>query len=230
MSGSIEQPTHSMDQAPESCGSCGGPLATDQRYCLNCGQRRGDPRIDFRTHLPGPPAASNGAASRSSEPPPVAPPAAEKPQPQRDYTPLAAVGGIAVLGLMLLVGVLIGQGNSPSSTPPTQLIVPAETGDGATASEEGTGGEAAAATKTAKAAGKAKVKGKKAEDASSLLNSKGGGPVVASDEALQELEEDSGSSYSENSAKLPDEIATGGAPPPKDNKAPGGGSKGTAIE
>jgi hypothetical protein len=232
MSDPSEQPTQSMGEATEPCRSCGALLAVDQRYCLNGGQRRGDPRIDFRTHLPGPPAASNGAASASPEPPPVAPPAAEKAQPQRDYTPLAAVGGIAVLGLMLLVGVLIGQGNNPSpSTTPTQLIVPAETGDGAaTASEEGTGGEAATATKTAKAAGKAKVKGKKAENASSLLNSKGGGPVVASDEALQELEEGSGASYSENSAKLPDEIATGGAPPPKDNKAPGGGSKGTAIE
>jgi hypothetical protein len=225
-----EQQTQSL-QAPESCRSCGARLASDQRYCLNCGQRRGDPRIDFRAHLPGPPAATNGAVSASPEPPAVVPPTAQKPQPQRDYTPLAAVGGIAVLGLMLLVGVLIGQGSSPSTSTAPQVIVPAEVGgDSATASEEGTGGDAAAATKVAKAAGKAKVKGKKADDASSLLNSKGGGPVVASDEALQELEEGSGASYSENSAKLPDEIATGGAPPPKDNKAPGGGSKGTAIE
>ncbi len=230
MSGSSEQPTHSMDQAPESCRSCGGPLATDQRYCLNCGQRRGEPRIEFRRHLPGTPTTSNGTTSASPAPVSAAPPVEEKAQPQRDYTPLAAVGGIAVLGLMLLVGVLIGQGNSPSpSTAPTQVVVPTETGNSdTTASEEGTGGEAAKAT--AKAAGKAKAKGKKAENASSLLNSKGGGPVVASDEALQELEEDSGSSYSENSAKLPDEIATGGAPPPKDNEAPGGGSKGKAIE
>jgi hypothetical protein len=228
MSDPSEQPTQSIGQAPETCGSCGAPLATDQRYCLNCGQRRGEPRIDFRRHLPGTPAASNGVTPAA--PASAAPPAEEKPQPQRDYTPLAAVGGIAVLGLMLLVGVLIGQGNSPSpSTTPTQVVVPAETGNSdTTASEEGTGGEAAAAT--AKATGKAKVKGKKAEDASSLLNSKGGGPVVASDEALQELEEGSGASYSENSAKLPDEIATGGAPPPKDDEAPGGGSKGTAIE
>lgn len=224
-----EQPTQMMGEATEPCRSCGALLAVDQRYCLNCGQRRGDARVDFRAHLNGSPAASNGTVSAPPEPPPVAPQVTEK--PPRDYTPLAAVGGIAVLGLMLLVGVLIGQGNSDSATaPPAQVIVPAEAGDGATASEEGTGGEAAGAAKTAKAAGKAKVKGKKADDASSLLNSKGGGPVVASDEALQELEEGSGANYSENSAKLPDEIATGGAPPPEDNEAPGGGSKGTAIE
>ena len=206
----------------EACRGCGAQLAADQRYCLNCGQRCGETRVDFRQHLADKPV---------QEPAPPPPVVEEKPQPQRDYTPLAAVGGIAVLGLMLLVGVLIGQGNNPSTTaPPAQVIVPAEAGGGATASETGTGGEAAGAAKTAKAAGKAKVKGKKAEDASSLLNSKGGGPVVASDEALQELEEGSGANYSENSAKLPDEIATGGAPPPKDNEAPGGGSKGTAIE
>jgi len=206
----------------EPCRGCGAQLAADQRYCLNCGQRCGEARVDFRQHL------SDKSVQQPALPPPVG---EEKPQPQRDYTPLAAVGGIAVLGLMLLVGVLIGQGNSPSTTaPPAQVIVPAEAGGGATASQEGTGGEAAGAAKTAKATGKAKVKGTKAENASSLLNSKGGGPVVASDEALQELEEGSGANYSENSAKLPDEIATGGAPPPKDNAAPGGGSKGTAIE
>lgn len=207
----------------EACRGCGAQLAADQRYCLNCGQRCGEARVDFRQHLADKP------VQQPAPPPPVE---EEKPQPQRDYTPLAAVGGIAVLGLMLLVGVLIGQGNSSStSTPPPQVIVPAEAGgDGATASEEGAGGGAAAEAKTAKAAGKAKVKGKKADDASSLLNSKGGGPVVASDEALQELEQGSGANYSENSAKLPDEIATGGAPPPEDNEAPGGGSKGTAIE
>ena len=193
----------------------------DQRYCLNCGQRCGETRVDFREHLADKPVQQQQPAP----PPPVEP---ERPQPQRDYTPLAAVGGIAVLGLMLLVGVLIGQGNGSSTPPPAQVIVPAEEGGGTTASEEATGGEAAATAKTAKAAGKAK--GKKADDASSLLNSKSGGPVVASDEALQELEEGSGANYSENSAKLPDEIATGGEAPPEDNKAPGGGSKGTAIE
>ena len=40
----------------------------------------------------------------------------------------------------------------------------------------------------------------------------------------------SGQDYSEAAAKLPNEIATPGAAPPKDNKAPGGGSEGTAIE
>ena len=31
----------------EQCPSCGKPMATDQRYCLECGSRRGDPRLPF---------------------------------------------------------------------------------------------------------------------------------------------------------------------------------------
>lgn len=228
MSDPSERPTQSPDQVPEPCRSCAAPLAADQRYCLNCGQRRGGPRVDFRQHLPATGAAANGAEPAPSvtvEQPPA--PAAGPEKPQRDYTPLAAVGGIAILGLMLLVGVLIGKGDSPATTAP-QVIVPAEAGDVATAADD----EATAEKSTTVKGGKsAKVKGKQADDADSLTSGKGGaGPVVASDEALQELEEDSGSSYSEKSAKLPDEIATGGAPPPTDDKAPGGGSKGTAIE
>ena len=29
------------------CAECGAPLAEDQRYCLNCGQRRADARLPF---------------------------------------------------------------------------------------------------------------------------------------------------------------------------------------
>ena len=35
-------------QPGEPCEECGAPLAADQRYCLNCGRRRGGPRVDYR--------------------------------------------------------------------------------------------------------------------------------------------------------------------------------------
>ena len=229
MSDPSEQPTQPLGQAGEACHSCGAPLAVDQRYCLNCGHRRGGPRVDFHQHLSAAPTtAANGAV-----PTPVVEqaPAAVAPgegKPQRDYTPLAAVGGIAVLGLMLLVGVLIGKGSSPTTTTPPPVVVREGEGDGGTTASGEADGEKAEA-RTAKA--KPKAKGKKADSAGSLIGGKtGSGPVEASDEALKELEEQSPGEYAENAAKLPDEIATGGAPPPKDNKAPGGGSKGTAIE
>jgi hypothetical protein len=215
--------TEGLGEAGEPCRSCGAPLAADQRYCLNCGQRRGGPRLDFRQHLP----TDSQAASAKAPPvePQVTSPAASDAKPaQRDYTPLAAVGGIAVLGLMLLIGVLIGKGNNPTATTPPPQVVHV---DG------GTGGSAQTASKDS---GQSKGSGKGASKASAkggdkLLGAQGGsGPVEASDEALKELESQSPDEYSESSAKLPDEISTGGAPPPEDSKAPGGGSKGTAIE
>jgi len=222
-----------LGQAGEACRECGAQLAADQRYCLNCGRRRGGPRVDYGQHLP-----AHGTAAENGAPPGDVPvvdhpyggsttgtsagAAGEK--PQRDYAPLAAVGGIAVLGLMLLVGVLIGRGDGGGeNAPPPQVVRLGDEG-GTTASGEGGEGSARKA--------KAKGGGKAAKDAGALTGGKGGtgAAVEASDEALQELQEQSPEEYQESSAKLPDEIATGGAPPPEDNKAPGGGSKGTAIE
>lgn len=199
------------------CGSCGAPLAEDQRYCLNCGRRHGDPRIDFRQYEAHP-----AQQPREHEPTPA--PAEEK--PARDYTPLAAVGGIAVLGVMLLIGVLIGKGDSGgSAAAPPPVIV----GGGAGTEETAATGEAGGGMKNG--AKEATPKGGKKETGVVKGGSANtGNAAVASDDQLQELQEQSPQEYAENSAKLPDEIATGGAPPPEDDKAPGGGSKGTAIE
>lgn len=219
-------PTETFGPVGEPCRGCGAQLAPDQRYCLNCGQRHGSPRLDFRQRL------HTGAAQPApQDAAPVAQATATPPaeRPPRDYTPLAAVGGIAVLGLMLLIGVLIGKGDSPSTSaaPPQVVRVEGTEAGQTTASENRIGkkDEAAARQK------KARESGGTASDTSSLGGGKSGdGPVQASDAALKELQEQSPDEYSENSAKLPDEIATGGAPPPTDNKAAGGGSKATAIE
>ncbi len=224
--------TQVLGEAGEACRECGAPLAVDQRYCLNCGRRRtSEPRVDFHQHLPGGSAANanaNGTAppAQAGVPvPAVAAPVAER--PQRDYAPLAAVGGIAVLGVMLLIGVLIGKGGDDSAPAPAPQVV--RLGD---EGEEAGGGEAEGGGAGGKGSKQAKAKGsgKAAKSAGSLTGGGAAGPVEASDEALQELQEQSPEEYQESSAKLPDEIATGGAPPPKDNKAAGGGSKGTAIE
>jgi hypothetical protein len=212
----------------EPCRECGAPLALDQRYCLNCGRRRGEPRIDFRGHLPvtGPAGADDSAPTEQRPPATAADPAAGK-GAQRDYTPLAAVGGIAVLGVMLLIGVLIGKGDSGgTATAPAPVVVQG----GEAGVEKGAVGEGEAEARegaTAKAKGGGKGKG---GDVVAGGSSNTGSAPVASDEALQQLQEQSPQEYSESSAKLPDEIATGGAPPPQDDKAPGGGGKSTAIE
>src|SRR3954471_13174937 len=40
-----------MAEHPITCGACASPMASDQRYCLECGQRRGEPRLDFMAML-----------------------------------------------------------------------------------------------------------------------------------------------------------------------------------
>jgi hypothetical protein len=196
----------------EHCRKCRAPLAEDQRYCLNCGVRVGDPRIDFLRY--------EAPSVRPEKPPPAPEPA----RPERDYTPLAAVGGIAVLGAMLLIGVLIGKGDGgeTAATPPPVIVQGGEADGGKTAAADEAGGEA----KPKEAKAKAKGKGGAAAGGSADT----GSAPVASDAELQQLQEQSPQEYAENSAKLPDEIATGGAPPPEDNKAPGGGSGGATIE
>jgi hypothetical protein len=51
----------------DRCPNCDAPMAADQRYCTECGQRRGQPRLPFmdgRTR----PAAVAGAAAKASKP------------------------------------------------------------------------------------------------------------------------------------------------------------------
>ena len=104
-------------------------------------------------------AADAAAAARA------APTSAER--PERDYTPLAAVGGIAVLGLMLLVGVLIGKDDGSAATRHACAGRPASGAQrrrsGGGAKPTAAGAKAKARPEKARGAGKT---AKKAEDAS----------------------------------------------------------------
>jgi hypothetical protein len=106
--------TEALGEQGEPCAQCGAPLASDQRYCLNCGARRGPARLPFDQWMEG--------ATRSHGSPPPAGPAAPAGRPN-DFSPLGAVLGVAVLGAMLLIGVLIGRGDSDDS--PEQVVAAA---------------------------------------------------------------------------------------------------------
>ncbi|HEY6730947.1 MAG TPA: zinc ribbon domain-containing protein [Solirubrobacterales bacterium] len=204
-----------------TCPSCGAALADDQRYCLNCGQRQGEPRVDFRQHLDSKEAAAKTQTPPASGAGPAAP--SEPPaKPQHDYAPLAAAGGIAVLGVMLLIGVLIGRGtgsaNESSATP--QVITVGAAESSSSGPDQGAG-----QTDNAGKAGKGGDKAKKQDTAAGDSTNTGNAPV-ASDSQLEALQGKSGQEYAEESAKLPDEIATPGKAPPTDGKAPGGGTGG----
>jgi hypothetical protein len=110
----------------ESCWSCSVPLAEDQRYCLNCGERRTDPRLPFDTLFGG------SAAS-----PPTPPPVDRTPVSPSGGLPLNATTGAFAAGLLLLsllVGVVIGSSGDrqveiPAQKPPVVNV----TGGGASA-------------------------------------------------------------------------------------------------
>ncbi len=219
-----------LGEQGEPCEGCGSPLAADQRYCLNCGQRRAGPRVEYRQHL---------GAPESSDPPVEPAQAAAKaaaPEPQkreRDYAPFAAVGGIAVLGLMLLVGVLIGKGNNTTASAPAPIIKYSgeAPGSGSTASAEPEESKPKAPKKanggSSSKTGATKVKG--GLTGSAANNS--AQPVEASTDDLENLDNQSGEEYEKSIEKLPDKIATPGKAPPIDtSKAPGGGGAAESIE
>jgi hypothetical protein len=218
----------------EPCRTCGAAMAEDQRYCLNCGERRGGPRVDFRQHLDaakgkGAETPPNGSATPPGSVQPAAKGPEEEPPRQRDYAPLAAAGGIAVLGIMLLIGVLIGRGSGDggeSAAQPSVITVAAEE----TGADDGEGEEKEKAEGQKQVKNGDKQKPTKKSGAANGGSNDTGNAEVASESELKELEEQSPEEYSESSAKLPDEIATPGEPPPTDNKTPGGGSGGTTIE
>src|SRR5262245_44240158 len=97
----------------DSCEQCGWPLATDQRYCLNCGWRRGEPRVDYERRLAGGQPVANGAAPATAAP--------------VQWTPAFAILAIALLGVMLLLGVLIGKKDNNNATQTVQAQAPATT-------------------------------------------------------------------------------------------------------
>ena len=101
------RPSAGAEGAP--CASCGSPLAPDQRYCLECGARRGPVRVPYERYL------------RSAEPAPAAPPTAGA-GTSNEVSPLGAILGVALLGGMLLIGVLLGRGENDEPAAPATVL------------------------------------------------------------------------------------------------------------
>jgi hypothetical protein len=193
-----------VGQEGDTCEQCGSVLATDQRYCLNCGWRRGERRVDYEKRLNGGVYTPNGAA----------PAAAATASPQ--WTPAFAILAIALLGVMLLLGVLIGKkGNNDTQT--VQAQAPATTTTAATPTTDTTA-TTASNNKAAKGGGSGTAPGQ-----GNVIQG-GSGKVDAS------VPTAAGGSTVQNAKNGPDVVSTGNGPPPAaDNKAPGGGSGATCI-
>ncbi len=112
----------------EQCPSCGAAVLSDQRYCLSCGQRRGDPRLPFMDAVVFMEAMKG-------------PPATASPQPakkQRRISPNAAlIAGVGTLLLALGIGVLIGRTGDHGETSTAQaapIVIKGGGGEAKTAS------------------------------------------------------------------------------------------------
>jgi hypothetical protein len=118
----VERPA--LGRPGEVCASCEAALSPDQRYCLNCGARRTEVRVDPTRYLAGlnaqamaaGPAAvggdGNGHGNRGAVAPVPLPPAG----PGREWTPFMQVAALFALGIMLAVGVLIGKGDDSGAS------------------------------------------------------------------------------------------------------------------
>jgi hypothetical protein len=199
-----------------TCRSCGAPLASDQRYCLQCGTRRGDARLPFLEILARQvPATSVAQTTTVRQTGPTA-------WLGRMSTNAAAVAGVACLLLALGVGVLIGgigSDDSAAGSGPPQIIT---VGSAAPAAAPVATSSAPATTETTPQdtttdrTSTAKKKGSSSSSPGSKSTSS----------AVKDLDKTTGSDYTKKSEKLPKTLGTGGAPPPKDTsgKAIGGGS------
>lgn len=132
----------------DHCPSCGALLATDQRYCLECGQRRGDPRLPFMDAV-----VLMDAVKRPQQ----APPPSSKKKRTGISANAALIAGVGTLLLALGIGVLIGRSGDQqvAQTAPAQQVITVKGGGGeetATASKgkATTGGGGAANAKTKK--------------------------------------------------------------------------------
>jgi len=130
--------------AGDQCTNCGAPLAPDQRYCVQCGQRRGQSQLPV------------------AQPVAAAAPARESRMPRLSHN-AALIAGVGTLLLAMGVGVLIGRSgdNSSSSAGTPQVITVGGAGGTNAAAAAGAAG-AASAAKGGKAAKASKGSGKKA--------------------------------------------------------------------
>lgn len=151
----------------DACPTCGAQMAIDQRYCLNCGHRRGEPRLPFMDAV-----VFMNAMSQPPEEQATA--AAPPPPPQKTgLSPSTTlVAGIATLVLAVGVGVLIGRsgdnGSAPVANQQPQIIRVGGSGEGGgeeAATETNAGGkEAKTEGGGKKSKGKGGAKGKKAPE------------------------------------------------------------------
>ena len=130
----------------DRCTNCQAPFASDQRYCVTCGERRGKARFNFAA--------------------PATPPPAPAPSPKRERAPRPSSGatliaGVATLLLAMGIGFLIGNANNNNGTTRAAAAAPqviTVAGGGGIASGSGATGGSSTPSSTSSSSKKTKVK------------------------------------------------------------------------
>lgn len=223
----ITESSHSVPPSPtfgrdgEPCPACGAPLAGDQRYCLHCGARRPEARLEFLDVLDA------DVRARQAIPPGFAAPSVA---PAGVAGRLNANAGLlavaALLVLMLLIGLLLGHwvtdrdastSGAAAAMPAPQVIKVEGTAAPAAAATSGTGTDGGGSSSASSGSSAAKSsKSKASSDASDK--------ATAPKDSVSVDKLDSKKAV-DDAVKKGKPISTGtGKLPPKDDKAPGGGS------
>lgn len=128
--------------AGDRCANCGSALAPDQRYCLECGERRGQARFSAEPSTKGQPVAREESARRAGP---------------RFSSASTLIAGVGTLLLAMGIGVLIGR-SGPSRGAGNSTVRVVNLGAVAGASTASTGPTPATAAGTAAHKGKGKHK------------------------------------------------------------------------
>jgi hypothetical protein len=138
----------------DQCTECGAHLAADQRYCVECGTRRGEARFPVAEMV-----------SRKAAPAPASPPKRRV----RMSANATLIAGIGTLLLALGVGVLIGRTSNDSSGKAAAAQIITVSGGGAAT---GATGASAAVAATASGSGGGKKSKEKKSTASGNASAK----------------------------------------------------------
>jgi hypothetical protein len=211
-----------VSELAEPCRDCRAPLVPGQRYCLYCGARRPDARLEFMDVLTQDRVAPAPAGAVTTETTTVL----REPGVNgwlRQNSPVLALTGL-ILGT-LLIGLLIGHwathgggGGSPAparAAAPQVIRVDASGGAPSTTAADTTSTAAGDDTKTASSAKQQpKAKADKAAAPADAVSADSLGSGEAKQKAI------------EKAAKSGQPISTGGGGklPPTDDKAPAGGA------
>ncbi|HEX6391332.1 MAG TPA: hypothetical protein VFZ89_17850 [Solirubrobacteraceae bacterium] len=209
------QPLFGSDGEP--CSSCGAPLASDQRYCLSCGARRGAARLPFRDIL-------QQQARTTTELMPIGSGYAAVPPAQGDTVndrlrrnaPLMALVGILLLAM--LIGVLLGhwagedQPTAAANPRPQVIQVGAAAAPAAATTPVATAPAETTPTETTPTTEK------------KTSSSDSGAAAAPATKEVKDLEKATGKDAVKAAEKLPKTFSTGGKAPPKDKKPAAGGA------